>query len=378
MEPVAAFPSGLGRAECRDLAALYRRPGLFVTCYLDTNGSAEDVGRRIESRWTTMERELRQRGVGEPTIDSLARSVSGVPSLRQRAESVCVLACDGDVLLVESGPAPLDRDFAEVGPLPVLGPVIGWRQQSITYIIVLCDLAGADIVVHGHGNEVVLLGGERDRHDPLLHKAHAGGWSYPRYERRVETTWERNARDVLDVVNDLVVHEDPRLVMFGGEPRACGLLRKEAGPAVQALLEEVPLSRAPDGRYKHEPPAVRAAVERVVARDTTKLLDHYLEMKARSLGVDGPGPVLAALGASQVETLLLYESLDDEPTAYMSRDPVSAALDRDQVVAFGGDPIAARLADVALAATFLTGGRVRMVRSAPEQGAMAAVLRFSG
>ena len=261
--------------------------------------------------------------------------------------------------------------------MPALGPLLGWRQQAITYVTVLCDLAGADIVLHGHGEDRVLLGGERDRHDPLLHKAHTGGWSYPRYERRVENTWARNAKDVIDVLDHLVVREHPRVVMFGGEPHACGLLRQDASPTLRPLLHELPLSRA-DGAREHDSPAVRAAVEALVAGDTARLVDHFREMKAKSLGAEGAGPVLAALTAAQVATVLLHEYPDDERTAYMSLDPVAASLDRVEVAASGGEPFAARLVDVALAATFLTGAGARMVPEPPAEQGIAALLRFPG
>jgi hypothetical protein len=376
MEPGEVRPRGLGGAECPDLAALYRRRASFVTCYFDIQKPAEDMARRIDAPWEDMRRQLEVHQVAEATIDAIARSLSSAPDLRQRAKSACVVASQGDLLLLEGGPTPLTHDLARVGELPALGQLLAWRQQAITYITVLCDLAGADIVLHGHEEDISFLAGERDHHDPLLHKAHTGGWSYPRYERRVENTWERNAKDVLDVLDDLVARDHVRLVMFGGDPRACGLLRQGASARLRPLLRELPLSRSADGAPEHDSHAVRAAVETVVAADTAMFLDHFHEMKAKSLGVEGAERVLAALTAAQVETLVLHENPDDERMAYMCVDPVAAALDREGLAPVRAEPFAARLVDVALAATFLTGASARMMPGSVAEEGVAALLRF--
>jgi hypothetical protein len=376
MQPVEVRLRGLGGAECPDLAALYRRRGPFVTCYFDIQRPAEDMAHRTGVPWEDMRRQLQAHQVTGATIDAIARSLSSAPDLRQRAPSACVVASEDDVVLLEGGPTPLGHDFARVGALPALGQLLTWRQQAITYITVLCDLAGADIVLHGREEDVSFLAGERDHHDPLLHKAHTGGWSYPRYERRVENTWERNAKDVVDILDDLVARDHVRLVMFGGDPRACGLLRQGAGARLRPLLRELPLSRSADGAPEHDSQAVRAEVDTVVAADTAMFLDHFHEMKAKSLGVEGAERVLAAVTAAQVETLVLHENPDDERMAYMCVDPVAAGLDRERLAPVSAEPFAARLVDVALAATFLTGASARMVPGAVAEEGMAALLRF--
>jgi hypothetical protein len=279
-------------------------------------------------------------------------------------------------LLVETGPTPLDHDFATIGALPALGLLLEWRQHNITYVTVRCDLAGADVILHGPRADVLLGAGEQGTRDPLLHQAHSGGVSYPRHERRVENRWERNAKDVVDVLDRLVASARPRLVLYGGDPRACGLLRADASPGLRPLLQEVPLSPGDDGVQEHDPQAVRAGVEAAVKADTATVLDRFAEMRAKSLAVEGPGPVLGALTAAQVETLLLQERPDDERTAFMSSNPVAAGLERQQVAALGGEPFTARLADVALATTYLTGAAARVVPDLSAQDGIAALLRF--
>jgi Bacterial archaeo-eukaryotic release factor family 2 len=376
VEPLEVTPSGLGPAESPDLAGLYRRPGPFVSVYFDPGTSSETARREAEVRWEDISRKLEDHDVARPTVDRMARALSRASDLDQRARAACIVESAGEVLLVETGPTPLGHDFARVGPLPALGPVLEWRQHNITYVTVRCDLAGADITLHGPRANVLLAAGEQGTNDPLLHQAHSGGASYPRHERRVENKWEHNAKDVVDVLDGLVVSARPRLVLFGGDPRACGLLLKDASPGLRPLLQEVHLGPADKGEQEHDPPVVRTAVEAVVAADTARVLDRFSETRAKSLAVEGARPVLRALSAAQVETLLLDERPDDERTAYMSSDPVATGLDRQEVASLGGEPFAARLVDVALATTFLTGASARMVPELPAEDGMAALPRF--
>lgn len=323
-----------------------------------------------------MSRELEELDVARPTIDRMARALAQVSDLDQRAGAACIVESSGEVLLLETGAAPLGRDLARVGALPALGRALEWRQHKITYVTVRCDLAGADIVLHGPLANVLLPAGEQGTKDPLLHEAHSGGVSYPRHQQRVENKWESNAKDVVDVLDRLVTSARPRLVIFGGDARACGLMRKDASPGLRPLLEEVPFSPANEGVQEHDSQAVRDAVEAVVAADTAGLLDRFAEMRAKSLAVEGAGPVLGALTAAQVETLLLQERPDDDRTAFMSHDPLAAGLERQQVAALGGEPFAAGLVDVALATTFLTGAAASMVPELHAEDGMAALLRF--
>jgi Bacterial archaeo-eukaryotic release factor family 2 len=376
VEPLEVIPSGLGPSDWPDLADIYRRSGPFVTVYFDPGTSSQTARREAGVRWEDMSRQLEGQGVARPAVDTMARALSQASGLDQRAEGVCVVQSNGEVLLLEAGPIPLDHDFARVGALPALGLAFEWRQHSIPYVTVRCDRAGADIILYGRRADVLLAAGEQGVKDPLLHEAHSGGSSYPRHERRVENTWERNAKDVVDVLDRLVASARPRLVVFGGDPRACGLLREDASPSLRPLLREVPLSPVDERPPEHDPQAVRAVVEAVEAADTAGVLDRFSEKRSKSLGVDGAGPVLGALTAAQVETLLLRENPDDERVAFMSLEPVAAGLDRQEVAALGGEPFAARLVDVALATTFLTGAAVRMVPELPAEDGMAALLRF--
>ena len=369
------FPRGVGPAEYPDLAAVYRRSGPFVTVYFDSGPPSELAGREAEVRWDDASRRWQQQGIDASIIRGMAAALSRVPDSGPRSGPACVVASGDEVVLVERGPTSPGQDLALIGALPTLGPVIEWRQHDVTYVTVFCDEAGAEIVLHGHRGEAQLVAGDRDRRDPLLHEAHSGGSSYPRHERRVENKWEQDAKDVVDTLDRLITRVHPQVVVFGGDPRAVGLLQKDASPTLRPLLKELPLSRAAEAAKDNEPESVQAAAEEVVDARASQLLDRFGEMRAKSLGVEGAGPVLTSLTAAQVETLLVRTQLDDDRSAYMSVDPLGAGLERDDVAALGGDPFSARLVDVALAMAFLTGAGAWVLPQLQAEGGMAALLR---
>ncbi len=372
MQSVSTFPGGSTITEHPDLAELCRRERV-VTCYLDTEVTTEDAGHRAGIRWKDISRRLEGSGVGARTLEAMGAAVE---DLRRLGPSLCVMASGPDVLLAEVGQGALGRDFGCAGPLPVLGPLLEWRQHDVAYMTVACDRAGADIAALGPGAAFTASSGDDDRHDPDLHKVPSGGWSQRRYQQRVENAWDRNARETVDLVERLAKQVQPRLVLYGGDPHACALVEEHAGAALRPLLQRVPLSRAADGSQAHDMHEVHRAVETAVAADTARILATSREMSAKGLGAMGPRRVLEAITASQAQMLLVHEDGPDERRAYMSRDPLGLALDRSTVEAFGGEVSEVPLADAAILGALTSGASVRMVpRSAVPEG-MAALLRF--
>ncbi len=372
MQSVSTFPGGLSLTDYPDLAELCRREQV-VSCYLDTEVATEDAGHRAGIRWKDISRRLEGSGVGARTLEVMGAAVE---DLRRLGPSVCVMASGPDVLMAEVGRRPLGRDFGCAGPLPVLGPLLEWRQHDVAYMTVACDRAGADIATLGPGAAFTASSGDDDRHDPELHKVPSGGWSQRRYQQRVENAWERNARETVDLVERLAKQVQPRLVLYGGDPHACALVEEHAGAALRPLLKKVPLSRAADGSQAHDVHEVHRAVETAVATDTARILAMLREMEPKGLGATGPRRVLEALTASQVQLLLVHEHGPDDRRAFMSRHPLGLAPDRSTVEAFGGEVDEVPLADAAIVGALTSGASVRMVPGSAVAQGMAALLRF--
>jgi hypothetical protein len=373
MESVEPFAGGLGPSDSPDLAHLFELPGQFVSCYVDTDAASEDALQRLEIHRKDVRRELESLEAAAAVIEAIDQALHGV---RELGEAAAVIAEGNAIRVLEGGDMPLGRDIVRVGPLPSLGPLLGWRQHRVPYLAVACDRAGADIGISTHSGTDMASAGDPDPHDPALHKVPSGGWSQRRYQERVQNAWERNARAVVDQLEHLVERVHPRLILFGGDLQAVSLLKEHAGQTVGPLLQEASISRAADGSERHDARTIRRAVETAVAADTAKLMATMREMRPKSLGVEGASAVLAALTASQVDTLLVHDDPDDDRTAFCSLDPLVAGLDRGEVASFSGKVLEARLPDVAIAAAFRTGAKVRMVPGHPLTDGIAALLRF--
>jgi hypothetical protein len=365
---------GPGPSEYPELVELCRQAEPVVSCYLNTEAETEDAWRRTGIRWKDASRDLEGAGADAATLAAVGQAVE---DLRRLGPSVCVLGAGGRALLAEVGPWPLPRDLVHVGPLPVLGPLLGWRQHQVAYITVACDHAGADVAVVGPGASFAASVGDQDRHDPELHKVPGGGWSHRRFQQRVENAWDRNAREVLDLVDRLATRLQPRLVLYGGEPRACGLVEEHAAPALRPYLQRAALSRAADGSWGHDLLSVRRAVERAVEADTAAVIARLGDARPRGLGVSGAADVLGALGAARVEVLVVDDGAAGMRRAYLCRGPLGAALERDELASLDGPLVEDHLADVAVAAALLGGASVRVAPGAGLPDGLGALLRFA-
>lgn len=374
MEPEVSIGRGPGPEEHPDLAALFQHAGPFVSCYLDTQAATPDAPHRIEIRWKDLRPQLEEAGADEATLGAVEEALSAG---RRLGEAAAVVAAGGSVLLVDGDDEPLDRDLARCGALPSLGQVLAWRQHRVPFLALACDRAGADIVAASAGEEIETTAGA-DRHDPELHNVHGAGWAHHRYRQRVENAWERHAREVLEVVEGLVERISPRIVLYGGDSKACALIEEHAPTALRPLLQQAPLSRSADGSERHSEEAVRRALETTVAADTARLLAQLAELEAKSLGNEGAEAVLTSLTAAQVGVLLLHDDPADERTAFFSREPFVVSSDRTSVEDLGGEVEEARLVDVAIYGAFCTGAGVRMAPGTPLQDGIGALLRFAG
>src|SRR5947209_2158427 len=182
-----------------DLAEVVLGDGPFLTVYLTTEAAVENAAQRSELRWKDLRTELVRQGADErvvATVDPL------VADAHLRGECLAVIANRSGVLHVTHEPDPPTRDVGRWGPLPVIGPLLEWRQSQVAHVVALVDRTGADVFCfrpHRGDQHVEVVGSD----DPI-HKARAGGWSQKRYQQRAENTWEANAADVAAELTDLV------------------------------------------------------------------------------------------------------------------------------------------------------------------------------
>ena len=225
-----------------DLAHIVQRPGPFLTVYLTTEVSVENAAQRAEVRWKTVRTGLAGQGVDErilALVDPL------VADAHLQGECLVAIATPGGLAHVAHEPDPPRRDVARWGPLPIVGPLLEWRQSQVPHIVALVDRKGGDLFVFPttHPDEHVEIEGG----DDPIHRSKPGGWSQKRYQRRAEHTWEANAEEVAAALTELVDEEQPRLVAVGGDVRAVQLLKEALPERVAELVQDVRGTRSSDG-----------------------------------------------------------------------------------------------------------------------------------
>jgi len=357
-----------------DLAHIVQRPGPFLTVYLTTEVSVENAAQRAEVRWKTVRTGLAGQGVDErilALVDPL------VADAHLQGECLVAIATPGGLAHVAHEPDPPRRDVARWGPLPIVGPLLEWRQSQVPHIVALVDRKGGDLFVFPttHPDEHVEIEGG----DDPIHRSKPGGWSQKRYQRRAEHTWEANAEEVAAALTELVDEEQPRLVAVGGDVRAVQLLKEALPERVAELVQDVRGTRSSDGSVDAAVDDVTRAVATAVAADTTALLAKFREERGQAdRAADGPAATLEALSRAQVEILLVHADPDDGRTAWFGPDAIPVADRPDDLSALGvAHPEQGPLTEVAIRAALGTGAGLRLVPGAGgPDGGLGAVLRW--
>jgi hypothetical protein len=364
--------------EQAEIAGVFQADGPFTSMYMDTEGDVEQAADKVALRWKNLRGAMLAAGVPEGTVAAIDPLVEGS---HQAGATLAVIAAVDGPRYSANLPDPPPRDtLLRHGALPDVLPLLAAGQAAIPHVAVLTDRTGADMAARV-AEDVARTERVTGRVTPHIHKPHAGGWSEPRFHHRAEAIWEKNASEVADALTRLVDQVRPRFVAAAGDVRALQLLREQAPKRVQELLQVV------GGEYGSLE-AVFAEADKLVAAtvqaDNRALLDRFAEeLGQRDRAADGAAATLAALGRSQVETLLLTGLfVDDERTAWFGPAPTHAAADRDTLAGFGvPDPVEARLVDVAVRAALGTGAGVRVLDPAAHPGqapgeGVGALLRF--
>jgi len=363
-----------GAITAPDLTDVVLGEGPFLTVYLTTEAAIENAAQRSELRWKDLRTELVGQGADEHALAAVDPLTADA---HLEGECLAVIANGKGLLHVAHEPDPPARDVGRWGPLPMIGPLLEWRQSQVPHVVALVDRTGADVFLfRAVGRDVhVEVAGD----DDPIHKAKAGGWSQPRYQRRVENTWEANAADVAAELTKLTDKEEPHLVAIGGDVRAVELLKEHLPKRVLDLVQDVPGSRASDGSVDAVVDDVTRLVATAAAADTAALLAKFLEERGQAdRAADGPAATLEALSRAQVEVLLVHADPDDGREAWFGPEALPVAVRPDELKDFGvAEPTRAPLVDVALRAALGTGAGVRLIPGAGgPAGGIGAILRW--
>ena len=132
------------------IAAIFDRPGPFVTAYLDATRSTENGPHEIDVRWRDLRKQLEEDGADSASLDAIEARVAadaGTPG----PHGLVLVAAGG--ALVHSDRLHSPRPAAPAGcrPFPHLLPYLAQRATDVPHIVVVADRTGADLLAVSAG-----------------------------------------------------------------------------------------------------------------------------------------------------------------------------------------------------------------------------------
>jgi hypothetical protein len=374
METSEQLPHGAVVAP--NLADLVRRPGPFLSVFLNTDRNETEAAQRSLARGKTVRHDLPRKVVPDAILERIAEIV---PEAHLEGEGLAVIADPKQILHVEHGPALGRNDEATWGPIPRLLPIMRWRQSEPTYVVVMIDRAGADLFGFRRGSPE--LHAEVEGEDNEIRKVQAGGWSQKRYQQRAEDSWEKNAEQVAGRVTRLVDQVKPVFVAVAGDVRAVALLRESLPDRVVELVhvieKEIPRKLEQNDPV---PEDVWALVQQHVRESTEGLLARFDEERGQhDKAVEGVDATARSLAMAQVAVLLIADGSEDDRQLWFGPDPALLAPTDAELKELGVDsPEQASARDVLVRATLGTGAGIRVLDDARAIGeGVGALLRWT-
>ncbi|MDR7277115.1 baeRF2 domain-containing protein [Catenuloplanes atrovinosus] len=364
-----------------NLRPLLLRPGTWASVYLDATRAGENAGHEIELRWRALRERLAEQGADAATLDAVSTAISDHPYQPGRY-GLAVFACDGEVAMVETLPAPPPADEAELAPLPHVMPLLRQRHAQVPYVRVLTDRTGADL-------EALSAGGV-PRHQQVegsatfpLRKVHAGGWSHRHYLQAVEESWKRNAGDVAAAAADLADAVGAEFIVVGGDVRA---VQTFTGRLPKRWQDRVIATDAGSRHAGADESALDDVIIQAVAdrsdQHTREILDRYRAQEADGTAGSGLTDVVARLQRRQVDTVLLADDPSSTDTLWITPDDPALISVDDHVLREAGveNPRKVR-ADAALTRAIAASGATLVLLDpddTPLDHGIGAVVRYPG
>jgi Bacterial archaeo-eukaryotic release factor family 2 len=299
------------------------RPGpaasdLVVTAMVAVPDSPSERPYAWDVAWTDAAREASQLGADQATAQALAGGAGNAFAGGTRV----VVAAHGEVLLTRWLAPGAATSAVRVGPLPRLPEVAAAAARRPSYVVVLADRDGTDIVTHADGDQLpdrrfsvgLRPGAQPDPHPGRPPAQHHG----PRHltDREPESGGQQNAEFIAGRVSQAADSVAAHVVLGAGDQHILdaigGHLAESTGP-----ITTVAGDRGPRGLDDHLGPAVGAALDEITAAAIGAVGDL---VASRAEGPDpgavrGIKAVAERLAEQQVAVLLLAADLAQDAAA---------------------------------------------------------------
>ncbi len=377
-----------GRVDLRFLSDLTETPGPYATVHLDASHDTEEAAREIALRWAGHRAELAEQGADEATLAALDAAVAdGDPAVGRAGRTL--VAAGGRVLLDRTVPEPPARPSATWGPAPDLMPLLLDAPEPVTAVVVRVDKTGGEILLAGPGHD----GADPEQVEEVrgdsypLHKARGGGMKHLKMQHTVENTWRSNVAALAERVDAEVRRRGARLLVLAGDGQSRTLLRgvlAERSVGIAVDVEHSGGRSGSDDEWLTE--AVESAAREAADTERQAVLERLDQELGRpdGLATSGLEPVLQALRAEQVDTLLLDGGVTRAGELWVGESPSQVATDEERLRGLGSEPVGRVPVDAALlraaaasGATFQPlGGSRGGPAGKPVEDGVAVLLRY--
>jgi hypothetical protein len=321
------------------LKPLTELSGPFATVVMDATREGARGRSEVELRWKDHRQRLAAEGAPDEVLEQMQQLALTPAAAPGRVGRALVANRDGVVLDVTL-PEPPVRETGGWGPIPSLLPVVRGFARRLPYLLVDATITDARVeyvgLFHHEEQEVV---GDND----VTHKVRGGGWSHRRYQRRVEDSIARNAKEFAETVTSEVRRRRPALVLVAGES-------KPVSDLLDALPQDVSehvvrLSR----RGEAQEDEIKDILEEELWRRRAALVDRLRTGEAhQTAATEGLENVVASLRAAQVDELLLADDPASDLTLWSGGRPELLGLTREDVTGLGSDLAEQVRADAAI------------------------------
>lgn len=307
--------------------------------------------------------------------------------LQPSANGVAIFACSAsDLFEPVQLTAPIEQHWLYIGDQPHLYPLARLESQHPRYAAVVADTNTARILVFAAAELVA----EREVNGVKTRRNSQGGWSQARFQRHIGEFHQQHAKEVVEVLEQIVQKEGINEVVIAGDDVITPLLRAEMPKSLaDKVIDHVKLDmRAASGDVlKTSIDAMQKMNERTDREKVDSAVGQY---RAGGLGVVGPEETLAALLKGQVEELLVTASMAQLRAIPNGNDASATANDAVltepavEAVSAGGEapgaaPEVVRLADELVTKARQTGARITFIEDGSllgPHGGAAGLLRY--
>jgi peptide chain release factor subunit 1 len=228
--------------------------------------------------------------------------------VRPSANGIALFACSGEDGFFEGLQldAPITENRISVSPHPHLYPLARIVDEYPRYAVVVADTKSARIYVFGRGRQI----DREEVESPSMERTSVGGWSQMRYQRHVDKLRKDHAKELVDVLVDVVEKERAEHVILSGDEVIVPLIRGELPKALAAkVIDTVKLDRKQTSEAEILE-ATMTALRELDARTDAERVEQLLgEYRAGGLGVTGREETKTALEMGQVDELLVSATI---------------------------------------------------------------------